>query len=114
MRQFVTLKLIILRLEAEEKYWTPASTSHQMTSGKTDTSDRRSSDALQQHLLQKLDSLILQEKNRAQKRRRTRRSVPYRTTGRKTKTVRVPRDPDCPEGEWTEGELRSSSDSDIY
>ncbi|ASH99094.1 ORF3 [Gimeltorquevirus ursid13] len=115
MKLFVTLKLMTLRLEERDSSMIRDGTWNPGTSGRTDISNQMCSNALQQHLLDKLDSLIIQEKKQARE-RRTRRLAPYRlkTNPRKKKKISVPRDPDCPDGEWTEGELNNSSDSDIY
>nr|QZE11960.1 MAG: ORF3 [Giant panda anellovirus] len=102
---------MILSLEPEDTSMTRDGILNPATLEKMASSSRRSTEDLQQHLLAKLDSLIIQEKKRAA-RKRTRRSVPYHL--KKRKTVQVPRIPDDPNGEWTEGELQSSSDSDIY
>nr|QZE11982.1 MAG: ORF3 [Giant panda anellovirus]USZ80608.1 ORF3 [Tick-associated anellovirus 9] len=99
-------------LEQEESLMTRDGTLNPVTSERMASSSRRSTEDLQQHLLAKLDSLIIQEKRRAA-RKRTRKSVPYHLK-RAKKMIQVPRIPDEPEGEWTEGELKSSSDSDIY
>nr|QZE11946.1 MAG: ORF3 [Giant panda anellovirus] len=112
MKLFVTLKLMILRLDFGKTSKTPGGTWNQATSGKTALLNQRSGNALQEAILEKLDSLIIQERQAARKRRMT-RSVPYRLKPKKTR-IQVPKDPENLDGEWTEGELKSSSDSDIY
>nr|WKF25167.1 ORF3 [Torque teno neovison virus] len=69
------------------------------------SSNQKPGEDLLKVLQKKVDLLILQETNKRKKKQRT---VPYRKKVR----IQVPIDPEDPEGEWTEGSLISSSDTD--
>nr|WKF25121.1 ORF3 [Torque teno neovison virus]WKF25127.1 ORF3 [Torque teno neovison virus]WKF25130.1 ORF3 [Torque teno neovison virus]WKF25133.1 ORF3 [Torque teno neovison virus] len=60
---------------------------------------------LLQVLKKQVDSLILKEQS---KRKRRKQTAPYK----KKVKIQVPKDPEDPEGSWTEGSLISSSDTD--
>nr|ASH99101.1 ORF3 [Giant panda anellovirus]USZ80603.1 ORF3 [Tick-associated anellovirus 7] len=112
MKLFVTLKPMIQRLDFGETSKTRDTTWNRGMSEKMASLNQRSGNALQEAILERLDSLIIQEKAAARK-RRTQRSAPYRLKKKKT-MIQVPKDPENIDGDWTEGELKSSSDSDIY
>nr|WBM82711.1 MAG: ORF3 [Torque teno polar bear virus 35] len=109
---YVTLPNQFLnRLEADETSLIPLATSHLKISTKPDTSNGTSTLASPEDLLRQIDSLICQERK---KRKRPKMSYKIRTNPLKAKRklIQVPIDPEYPEGDWTEGELGSSSDSD--
>nr|QZE11971.1 MAG: ORF3 [Giant panda anellovirus] len=81
---------------------------------KMDSSNQKHGNESPDHLLKILDSLIIQEKQKMNTRRRRRtRTLPL-TPPKKIRRIHVPRDVEYPEGDWTEADLTTSSDSDTY
>nr|WKF25136.1 ORF3 [Torque teno neovison virus]WKF25145.1 ORF3 [Torque teno neovison virus]WKF25152.1 ORF3 [Torque teno neovison virus] len=109
----VSFKLDDSRLSDSSPSKTLGSAFEKKTYKKMDSSNLKPGNDWLLNLEKKVNSLILEEKERIQRKRRRQR-IPYKLKHRKMKRVEVPRDPDDLEGEWTEGELMSYTDSDDY